>query len=121
MADAVATEGTVAQEVLLAPEPPPALVVEVAIKAVEQAAPAPAKVDAPPVAVVTLSAGSAVMTATPATPQPLPLIVNLPVYVCKKHKDGTAYLVLEGTAFCGVCLLDFLKWKVKPMTLKKAP
>ena len=47
--------------------------------------------------------------ATPEPPQPSQNIVRALVYVCKKHANGTAYFIAEGTAFCNLCLRDFFK------------
>ena len=50
------------------------------------------------------------------------LVITTPVaYVCKKHPTSTAFIGYEGTVFCSLCLVRFLRFHIKPATLKEAP
>ena len=101
---------------MVAPEPPaapemlpaPALVADGVSKAIEQAAPAPAKAETPPAAQGTVVGNKAAS----------------PSYVCKnkKHGSGTAYFVVEGKAFCNLCIRDFfLRHLLRPMKKNETP
>ena len=57
----------------------------------------------------------------PQAPLAIQNVVAEPDYVCKnkKHKTGSAYIVVEDTAFCNLCIRDFfLRHLLKPMTKK---
>lgn len=44
------------------------------------------------------------------------IVIPPPVYVCKKHAAGVAYISIDGASFCSLCLKRFLERYVKPMT-----
>ena len=117
MADTVATEGAVAQEVqasVAAPEP--------------TAAPTPEKAETPTIAPELTAAPAPAKAEPPAPPVAQAPVVEKkvaePTYACKnkKHGTGTAYIVVEGTAFCNLCVRDlFQRHFLKPMKQNKTP
>ena len=122
------TAGTVVQAVLLANEAPPVAEGQAKI-AVNGPVAAPEPLPAPAVVskaveqtVATPEAAQAPQAAQPPqAPLAVQNVVAEPAYVCKnkKHANGTAYFIAEGTAFCNLCLRDFfLRHLLKPMTKK---
>lgn len=70
-----------------------------------------------PAVALSFTEGSTAITAAVAQQtQPAQNIVIAPVYVCKKHEKGVAYITIEGASFCSLCLKRFLERYVKPMT-----
>lgn len=83
-----------------------------------------AKVATPELLVAPATPPAPALVVSQAAEQAAPaLVVSQPAYVCKnkKHGSGQPYLILEGTAFCNLCLRDFLKQRIRPMRKNETP